>query len=414
MHLPKFSLVLALGFLSAPQALAQEKKDEVRELSLGECIAIAVERQPSLKAAFASQDSTTIARQALYNIGPVGNLLAPDLKVRKAQADRGLTAAEAEVQKVHAEVVHDVTRLYYSVVYARVQVQHLEDVVAQIEAFADFSKKLLNSTTPGEMTQAKYDTMLLAVSKVRKLRGTAQTGVKKAEAALREAMGVSDGSLKFRVKDRELPVMQQNYPLKSEEVVEMALARRPELIMAQAGADAFRLEACAQDRVRFRRKVPTLAAGSDLHAKLFPTGSRDPGQNYRPEPILPEMPGMVVGRRSERVARVEALSRRADSVQEKARNLIVLEAESTFLEWDEAAKNIAFSKEALTAAKDLMEKIQESFDNPKAQKDQLIRGYGEAAEAIAEYNSAVFQYLLEMAAMERVTAGGIRPEFPGR
>src|SRR5207302_6585546 len=116
----------------------------------------------------------------------------------------------ADVQKVHNEVVHDVTRLYYSVVYARQQEQFANDVVAQLEAFVDIGKKLLNSATPGDMTQAKLDVMLIALAKVRKMRGKAQTGVKQAEAALREIMGVADGSLKYRVKDKELPVMEQN------------------------------------------------------------------------------------------------------------------------------------------------------------------------------------------------------------
>lgn len=413
-HLNQLATAVAVGTLALllPGRVAAE--DKVRELSLGECIAIAVERQPALKAAQASRDSNAIGRQALYNIGPVGSLLSRDLPVRKAQADRGVTAADADVQKTYNEVVHDVTRLYYSVVYAKLQDAHAKDVVAQLEAFADISKKLLDSPTPGEMTQAKYDTMIIAVAKVRKLRGKAETGVKRAEAALREAMGVSDDSPEILVKDRKLPEMDQKVGLKKEQVVEMALSRRPEMVLAQAGADAFRLEVCAQDRVRFRRKVPTFAAGSDIHARMFPSGSRDPDRDYRPEPVLPEMPSLVVGRRSERVARVQALSRRADSVQEKARNLIVLEAETTYFDFEDAAKSVGIAKESLAASRDLMDRVREGFDNPKAPKDQLVLSYGQAAEAQAEYNLALFQYVLDMAAMERVTAGGVRPAFPGR
>lgn len=406
-----FRLFLLVA-LFAPGTLKAE--DAIPEYTLGECVAVAIEKQPSLKAVRASQDSTAIGRQALYSIGPVGSLLSRDLPVRKLQADRGLEAAGADVQKTYNEVVHDVTRLYYTVVYARRQEQFSDEVVAQIEAFADIAKKLLNSATPGEMTQAKYDVMLLSLAKIRKMREKARTGVKQSEAALREAMGVSDGSLKFLVKDRNLPEMEQTLTFTKEQAVEMALARRPEMALAQAGADAFRLEVCAQDRVRLRRKVPTSAAGADIHARLFPSASRDPGSNYRPEPVLPEMPSLLVGRRSERVARAEALSRRADSLQEKARNLIILEAESTFFELEESAKSLAISKEALTASRDLMERIREGFDNPKAAKEQLVLSYGQAAEAQAEYVLAVFQYLLEMNAMERVTAGGVRPAFPGR
>ena len=72
-------------------------------------------------------------------------------------------------------------------------------------------------------------------------------------------------------------------------------------------------------------------------------------------------------------------------------------------------------EEGFTAAKDLMERIREGFDNPKAgSKEQLLLGYGQAVEAQADYVEAVFKYLLTLGALERVTAGGVRPAFPGR
>jgi len=398
---------------AAPPAPVQDKKT-IPEFTLGDCIAVAVGRQPALRAVLASQDATIVGQQALNNIGPLGSLLSRDLPVRKQQASQGLVAASADVQKVHNDVVHDVTRLYYSVVYARQQEQFASDVVAQVEAFVDIARKLLNSGTPGEMTKAKLDLMLIQLAKVRKLHLKALSGVKKAEAALREAMGVVDGSLVFQVKDKELPIMDEKVPVTREQVIEMALCRRPELAMASAGAAAFRLEVAAQSRVRFRRQVSTLAAGSDLHARILPAGSRQPDGDYRPEPILPEMPAMVVGRRADRVARVAAYSNRADAVCEKARDLITLEAETTFIDFDASAKSLAISRESMTAAKDLMDRIRDGFDNPKAAKEQLLLSYGQAAEAQGEYVQAVFQYLLDMAALERVTGGGVRPAFPGR
>ncbi len=70
------------------------------------------------------------------------------------------------MQKLHNEVVHDVTRLYYTVVYARQQEQLTDDVVAQIEQFVDIAEKLLNSATPGDMNKSKFDLMLIGLAKV--------------------------------------------------------------------------------------------------------------------------------------------------------------------------------------------------------------------------------------------------------
>jgi outer membrane protein TolC len=397
----------------APKA-AEPAKEDLPELTLGECIALAVERQPALRAVRASQDATGAGQSALNNIGRIGALLSPDLPIRREQSNRGVVAAAADVQKLHNEVVHDVTRLYYTVVYARQQEQLASDVVAQIEAFKDIAEKLLNSATPGEMTKAKLDLMIIGLARSRRLHSTARTGVQQAEAALREVMGVQDGSIRFRVKDKELPIMAQNINLTRDQVVEMALCRRPELALAAAAADAFRLEVYAQGQLRFRRSVPTLASASDIHSRLLPTASRDPGQDYRPEPIAPEMPPQVVGNKNDRVTRVLAYSHRADAVYDKARNLMILEAENTFLKFEDASRQMAATKDAFAAAKDLMERTREGFDNPKAPKDQLLLGYAQAAEAQAAYVESVNNYILALAALERVTAGGVKPAFPGR
>jgi outer membrane protein TolC len=397
-----------------------DKKDEngakatLPELTLGECIAVAVEHQPALRAVQASQQATGAGYQALNNIGRLGSALSPDLPFRKQQSSRGVLAAAADVQKLHNELVHDVTRLYYTAVYARQQSQIAEDVVAQLELLVKIGRDLLKSPNPGDMTRAKLDAMEIGLAKAQRLHAKAQTGELRAYAALREAMGVHEATFPFRVKDKELPVMAQNIPLTKEQVVEMALCRRPELALAAAGADAFRLEVYAQGAIRFRRTVPTLGSGSDIHARLLPSGSRDPGRDYRPEPIAPEMPPQLIGNKSDRVTRALAYSQRADAVYEKARNLIELEAQDTYLNFVLAGKDVELGKVEFDRGRDLMERIRESVDNPKAPKDQLVMGYAEAARAQADYVEAVYQYLLVLAALERVTAGGVRPAFPGR
>jgi hypothetical protein len=395
-------------------AQSDGEKHDVPELSLGECIAIAIERQPALKAVRASQQATAAGMHALNNIGRIGTLFSPDLPIRKEQSSRGVIAAAADVQKLHNEVVHDVTRLYYTAVYAHQQEQFAEEVVAQVELFILGARRLLESKQPGEMTQTRLDAMLLGQARARRLLATAQAGEKQAYAALREVMAVQDEAFRFRVKDKELPGMAQKVPLTKEKVVEMALCRRPELALAAAGADAFRLEVYAQGKVPGRRAVPTLGSGTDIHDKLLPSGSRDPEREYRPEPIPPSIPPQVVGSKTDRVARVMAFSQRADAVYEKVRNLMILEAENTFYLYEKAAKRVEVSKEAFETAQRARTSVRDQFDNQKAPKDQLLMLYAQAAEAQSEYVEAVFQYLLALAALERVTAGGVRPQFPGR
>jgi outer membrane protein TolC len=414
---PTPSLTLPLPGATQPNGPAVRNGQEptengVQELTLGQCVAIAVERQPALKAVRASQMGTAGGQQALNNIGRLGERLSPDLPIRREQASRGVVAAAADVQKVHNEVVQDVTRLYYTVVYAGQQEQLAADVVAVLDLLVKIGEKLLASGMPGEMTPQKLNAMKIGLAEARRLQATARQGQKSAHAALREVMAVDEASFPFRVKDTELPVMAQKKELTKETVVSMALAYRPELALAAAGVDAFRLEVYAQGKVPFRRSVPTLASGADIHAREIPTASR--GKEYRPGAIVPEMPPQLVGSKYDRVCRAMAYSQRADAVYEKTRNLVSLEAETGFYDFELAAENQQFSQTKSEEGKKLMEWVKTNIDNPKVPKDILVTSYAMAAKAQSDYVEAVYQYLLSLAAIERITAGGVRPAFPGR
>ena len=386
----------------------------VPELSLGECIAIAIEKQPALQAVRGSQSATGAGQSALNNMGRVGQWLSPDLAIRKQQAERGVIAAAADVQKLHNEVVHDVTKLYFSMVYARQQEEFANNVVEVVQVYVNEAEILLNSATPGEMNQFKLDAMKQIQLKVLRARSKAEAGVKQAEAALREVMGVQRSGFEFRVKTTEVPVMSQDVKLTKDQVVDQALARRPELALAAAAADAFRLEVYAQGSLRFSRTVPTLGAAGDIHSRLLPSGSRDPGKDYRPEPIAPEMPPQVVGSKEDRVARVLAYSHRADAVFEKTRNLMILEAEKTFFDFEMASKQLTAQRDASKLGVKAMDRIRKQYSEPKAPKELLLLAYVQSAEAVAEYAETALFYLETLAALERVTAGGVRPAFPGR
>ncbi len=384
------------------------------ELSLGECIAIALERNPALKAAKDSAAATERGYRALTNFGTPATIINPDLEIRKQQAYRGLMATSAEYQKRHNEIVQDVTRLYYSAVYAKQQLQVADNAVTELKTLVDVGRDLLEKTKDPKLLEGfntiKLKMMELGLLEAKKLQAKARLGRPKALAALREVMGVNDCDFPFRIKDTELPVMKQNLPVTKEMVVAMALERRPELVLAAAGVDAFRLEVYAQGRIPFRRVVPTLASGSDIHSKEIPQTVRT-ATEYRPGGIIPEMPTQLVGSKYDRVYRAMAFAQRAEAVYEKTRNLVILEAETTFIDFDLASENLKLTKEQHEYAKDLQLRV--STTDTK-QKDQLLQGQVMAAQGIAAYVEAVYQYLLALAALERVTAGGIQPSFPGR
>ncbi|AMV26711.1 Outer membrane efflux protein [Gemmata sp. SH-PL17] len=384
------------------------------ELTLGECIAIALERQPSLKAVKDSAAATEAGYRALTNFGTASTLISPDLDIRKQQAKRGLMATSAEYQKLHNEVVQDVTRLYYTSVYAKQQLQLADRVVFRLNNLVDIAEVFLKETPAkdlGDFNLGKLQVMKSGLLDAKKLQTSARVGRQKALAALREVMAVDARTFPFRVKDQELPIMSQKEPLDADRVKELALERRPELVLAAAGVDAFRLEVYAQGRIPFKRVVPTLASGADIKSKEIPQANR--GTDYRPGGIIPEMPPQLVGSKFDRVCRAMAFAQRAESVYDKARNLIILEADSAYSDFEEASERLGYSIQQFKLSKEIQENARASAEIIKA-KDQLVQAEVIAARAQSEYVEAVYKYLLALAALERVTAGGIFPTFPDR
>jgi len=386
------------------------------ELTLGECVAIALERQPALKAVKASTAATEAGYRSLTNFGTVGTIISPDLEIRKQQAKRGLMATSAEYQKLHNEVVQDVTRLYYTAVYAKQQQELAELVVLRLTSLVEVGRELLKTVKDPKLLEGfnnlKLSIMEDGLLQAKKLYATAKLGRQKAMAGLREVMGVDDRTFHFQIADTALPVMKQNVPLTKDRVVELALERRPELVLAAAGVDAFRLEVYAQGKIPFKRVVPTLASGADIHAKEIPQAIRLPNE-YRPGGILPEMPPQLVGSKYDRVCRAMAFAQRAEAVYEKARNLILAEAETTFLDFELTSEKLTLAKQQFDLSKKIQDQAQAVAEITKA-KDQLVQAEVVAAKAQSDYLQAVYDYLLALAALERVTAGGIRPDFPNR
>ena len=163
------------------------------ELTLGECLAIAVERSPTLKAARASMASTENGYRSLMNFGTVGTIISPDLDIRKQQAQRGLAAGAAEYQKAHNELVYDVTRLYYTAIYARQQEAIATDVSEYLEAMRKLIRDLLDNTTDVKqlegLSEGKYLAVKMGLAQAQELRQEARFGRQRGAGGL----AASDG-----------------------------------------------------------------------------------------------------------------------------------------------------------------------------------------------------------------------------
>jgi outer membrane protein TolC len=378
---------------------------EVRVYPLADCIRIGLEQQPALAAHRASLAAAETGRQALERMHLAG-LLARDLPVRKQQAALGVTIASAGLHQAEWETRYAVTRTYLSVLYAREQQKVADDVVSNLQFYHDRVSELVKKGESREWTTSTVDKIAIYLKLAETRRAEASRGAERALAALREAMGVGPHCV-LQLADTRLPDVRTT--LARDQVICEAVARRGEMIQALSASEVTRLEIDAQGKSHMPT-VRTFAAVSDIHARPIPQGVQN--TEYRPGAVGLDMPGTLAGHRSSRVERARDLSARADAVVEKTRNLVTLEAEDAYLKWVEADRKVAQTREGAEAGIRLAKHTREDFrSGQKVKIEDLLTNEVLVGQVLAAHNEARYQYALALAALERITAGGIQAGF---
>lgn len=407
------SLVVALG----PWAAAQEKPADgnrtengaapaavvaapAATLDLATCRRLALENQPSIAAAVASLAAAEARSAGLENQRGIP-LVTRDLSVRRQQAGLGVAIAQAQVELTRQETLYNVTRTYWTAVFARQQTRTADDIIATLRQRKKDVDELEKHWSKDTVAA------LLLVAQGRREAGV--QGHQRALAALREAMGVGADYPCFDVADAELPRPPAAAPC-CDEIVRLALARRSELVQASLFADITHHEVKAQAAKFLHPTVKTFASGSDVHARLVPQGSHD--GEYRPGGLVPEMPTLLVGSRSSRLEQARAYSARAGSLVDKTRNLITLEAQDACLRLQEDLRKLPQFEAAAAAAKRAADTTAQDARKPLetnvTQSDAIQAGLL-STQFRLQVNETLFQIVLDLAALERITAGGYCP-----
>lgn len=382
-----------------------------RAVTLGECLAVARVRQPAVQAAQLSLAASERGYLALQGFHRALDLFSQDLPFRRRQAERGLVAMTATVQKTIHESTYDTTRVYYEYVRATQQEQTATDIIEQMEVFYKVAKDLVEAgVVDPRMKLNKFTLYALeeVIDKVKQLRETASYGRRLAVHALAQAMGLEPGEQVYPA-DTKLPVM--GGQVTEEQVVQFALAARPELVQVAVLVDVTRLEVCAQGAVNRRHSLHTFASGTDLHSQMLPAAIRN--GDYRPGAVPPEMPPTLVGKREDRVARAILYSERMDEVYRATVNLIRLEAVNAYLKWKATSERLEEAQKRFERGKKLAEESRTAAAT-KQDPELLVKNEALAGEAQAAYVEAVYEHLKALLTLERVTAGQVRAGFPSR
>jgi outer membrane protein TolC len=387
----------------AQESAAVQAAPGAAPLHLSECLAIAHDQQPALIAHRASLAAAQAQSEGLEKL-PVPTFLRRDLPIRRKQACLGITIAEAGLEQAEWDNVYAVTRTYFGVIYAREQKQVAENVAASLRFYQERVSDVVKKGESREWTTSTVDKISVYLGLAETRAAEAARGIDRATSALREAMGLPPEA-PVQIADSKLPTPQAQAT--REEIVSLALARRGELVQAATAKRVVHLEVRAQD-TSCRPRMESFAAVVDVHARPVPQGFNN--GEYRPGATSLEMPVEFAGPRAYRVDRARDLDIRAGAVVDKTRNLIALDAEDAFFKWEEAVRKVRQTRDASRAGSRLSRTTREDFTGgQKVRIEDILTNEVLAGQAQAAFNEAIYQQLISLAGLQRVTAGGFDP-----
>jgi outer membrane protein TolC len=379
----------------------------VRILSLEECLHLALEQQPAIAAARASLAAAQAQKKALDDLH-IPPIVGPgrELRIRRKQADLGVSITLAAVNLAERDTAYAVARTYFATVYARQQQAVTAQVVTRLRDAHANAKRLLKGGAPN-VTQNDVDKNEVYLRLAEARLNDAARGLALATAALREAIGLGPECC-FQPANADLRVLLGRAVCR-DEIVSLALAHRDELTQVLSVAEIIDLEVEAQG-TSCLPTLRTFASVVDIHARPIPQGSNN--NEYRPAALGIEMPPTLVGKRSDRIERARAFCDRAAAVTNKTRNLVALEAEDAYLKWEEASRKAALTRRAAALANKVAEDNLKDFNGGQniIYRD-VLEAVILAAQARAQENEAVYQHAIGLAALERVTGGAFCAGF---
>jgi outer membrane protein TolC len=374
--------------------------------NVGDCIRIAFERQPALAASRHSVAAKQAAANGLNRFN-LSYVFVPDIAIRRQQSCKGVSAAQAELMQAEIDTNYAVTRTYFTAIYARLQYDVAADILSKLEFDRADLDRVIKSGAKGYDT-SMLDRLDIAINLAKAKQLEAEEGMNRALAALREAMGIGLECSSFQLADLSLPDPKVQ-PDRCE-IVNLALARRGELMQVMIAADIFRLEIDAQGRFRFKSLVRTFSNAGDIHSQPVPPGLRN--GDYRPGAIGFELPVNLAGPRDSRVEQACQYSGRADAVVAKTKELIALEAEDGMAKWREASRKAAFTKDATAKAQKYIKQLEEDRQNgAQIKPEDMTTNRLLSVQAAVAMNESLFQQILALANLERITAGGFSAGF---
>lgn len=389
-----------------PPLTLQELEKEIGEglpdqqVTLDQCLAVAMENQPRIQAATASLRAALAARRGIYSLRGIARL-APDLRIRQTQADHGVEVAQAVLDQETEDTRYAIRRAYLTAIYAGIQADRLTKLVKALD-MAREDKGLVGIVV--EEFAGVGTRLRMARAKARNNQAVAQVGRLKARFLLLEEMG-GKGAVGFLPSPADSVLPKPAMRITLEEFEGLVSENRGERRLAREGREIAALELEAQRRaLPFRLINNSFASFAGNNAPPVPTPER--GGEYRPGAINLEMPSNFGGPKRDRVDRAAALAERATLTENTTRNLTNLESRVTYLNYRETERRIQADKAAIGEARLIFNRVTRK---PMSFLDGLL--LGDSVSLLVEYEELRLKRALIAVEMMRETCGALDIPF---
>jgi outer membrane protein len=419
--------VIIFIFLFPMSAVAAEPAAGAAAYNLEQCISIALEKHPSLKASAGSikaneskvgqakanyypQLNLSTSYQRIGPTSPAGTTLdsydqySTDVNVGMTLFDFGKTSTQVKIQNLNVNasradyddvmtmVVLNVKNAYYNLLQTQRNLVVAVDTMQQFQQHLDQANAFFRiGTKPKfDVTKAEVDFGNARLSVLK-----AENAVRAARITLKDVMGIPENA-DFAVVDN---LAFQKSDLQLNDVLNTAYSNRPDLRSVVAKRDA------AERSIDLAQKgyFPTLSgsAGYGYSGTDFPLGS---GWNAGAALSFPLFSGLSTKYQvDEARANLEILKANEDSI----RQAIIFDVKQAYLNVQDTAQQISMAEMTVLQAK-------ENYDLASGRYRAGVGSPIEVADATitlnnarANLNTALYNYKMAQAALEKST--GAKP-----
>lgn len=408
------------------------------KLTLEECIAIALKRQPAIRAArenvrasqgretqaaspyfpqvnastgyskshasggafgtsiTKSYTTTLSANQLLYDFGKTGN--------SSDAAEWGTRSSEKDAGRVSQEVVLTVKQAYYSLLQANKLVEVAQKTLEQTESHLRQAQAFFRAGSKPrfDVTRAEVDVNNAKLGLI-----NAKNSVRIQTIVLNNAMGIDPGQA--TEIEEALSSVPATLPALDQAQAD-ALKNRPEMLKAEADIEA----AKARVRVEQANYLPTLSASG---AYNWATGTSDMGefngvplkgdiQNSWNAGVMLTVPlfqgGLTRGRVGEARANLIALEAQRDTIKQS----ILLEINQAFADLESATARVEVMESTVKKARENLELAQGRYEAGIGPYIEVTDAQLSAVNAETDHIQAVYDSHLAVARLLKATGRG--------